>query len=770
MRSTLTRIDAQWIKPITTSRQPRPLSRAGSARPSRTSALPGATEKVRKGWLITLSLLALVSCQKPPDLLEPLQQPAGLQAAPPRVSSSLPTDRTSQRVFEAPGNPAPQTAVANAQQAPAPGEQGDVTLNFVDTDIREVAKTVLGTTLKVNYTIDPAIHGTATLNTGTPIARSALLPTLETMLNQNGATLVEKNGLYQVVPIAVAGGTNAAAGADSLGGGSQVIVLRYAQAKELAKTLEPFVAEGGRIAADPNRNALIVSGDAAVRQTLAGLIRAFDTDVLAGQSFVLFPVGDADLGKTAAALEKAIRADSDGPLAGVVRVIPLERVNAVLVASSQPRYLETAKRFFSLTNRAAEATVRTWHVYYVKNGQSGDLANLLQRAFTPGSVSAAAPGTTAPGATQANMSAGSLFEKGAFGGSSSTTQGGGTGTGLPSAAGTTTQQGNTGANANPPPAAEPLSSETAGADTADHIRIIANNRNNALLIFATPSEYSMIHGMLAKVDIIPLQVLINATIAEVTLNDTLQYGTQFFLRADHYAFSLGPMPQIPTTLSGFAVSKAPDFILQALADVTKVKVLSAPQLLVMDNEPAHLQVGQEVPILTGTATSTLASGAPVVNSVDYRSTGVIMQVTPRVNSDGLITLDIAQEVSDVAPPAQNSVTGSPTFDDRIVRTSFAVQDGQTIGVAGLIKDTDQEENSGIPWLKDIPLISTLASSQSNTRTRTELLVLITPHVVNDQRSAWALTEDMRTQLFNAALVPQQLRNKPPSGSNNPNGL
>jgi len=141
-----------------------------------------------------------------------------------------------------------------------------------------------------------------------------------------------------------------------------------------------------------------------------------------------------------------------------------------------------------------------------------------------------------------------------------------------------------------------------------------------------------------------------------------------------------------------------------------------------------------------------------------------------VNTDGLITLDIAQEVSDVAPPAQNTATGSPTFDDRIVRTSFAVQDGQTIGVAGLIKDMDQQENSGIPFLKDIPVISTLVSTQNNSRQRTELLVLITPRVVNDQRSAWALTEDMRNQLINAALLPQTLQRKPPSGSNNPNGL
>jgi len=604
------------------------------------------------------------------------------------------------------------------------------------------------------------------------MARSALLPALETMLDQNGATLVEKNGVYAVVPTAVAGGTNAAAGADTLGGGTQVVPLRYAVAKDLAKTLEPFVAEGGKITEVPNRNAVIISGNSAVRETLVGLIRAFDIDVLAGQSFVLFPVGDADLAKTASALEKAMRAEADGPLAGVVRVIPLERVNAVLVASSQPRYLDAAKRFFRLADRAAAATVRTWHVYYVKNGQSSDLAMLLQRAFTPGNVTAAAPGGTAPGATPVSMGAGTLYEKGAFGGTCNAiggTQGGGgpAGIGLPIVP--PNQQA--GANANQLPAAEaPSAADNGAAGAPDRIRIIPNNRNNALLIYATPSEYSMIHGMLVKVDIIPLQVLIEATIAEVTLNDNLQYGTQFFLKSGKFASTLGATPATPTTFGGFALTYAPYFILKALADVTQVRVLSAPRLLVMDNEPAHLQVGQSVPVLTGTATSTLAAGAPVVNSIDYHATGVIMQVTPRVNTDGLITLELAQEVSDVAPAATNTATGSPTFDDRIVRTRLAVQDGQTIGVAGLIKDTVSEENSGIPFLKDIPLISTLASSQNNMRTRTELLVMITPHVVNDQRSARALTEDMRNQLINAALLPQMLQQRPPSGAHNPNGL
>jgi general secretion pathway protein D len=174
-------------------------------------------------------------------------------------------------------------------------------------------------------------------------------------------------------------------------------------------------------------------------------------------------------------------------------------------------------------------------------------------------------------------------------------------------------------------------------------------------------------------------------------------------------------------------------------------------------------------VLTGTATSTIANG-PIVNSVDYHSTGVIMQVTPRVNSGGLVALDIAQEVSNVAAAAINSVAGSPTFNDQTFRTRVVVQDGQTVGMAGLIRDNVSEGNSGIPFLKDIPLLGALVSTQSNSRMRSELLVLITPHVVHDQRDARALTEDLRSNLLGAGLVPQQLQRTGAPGVANPNGL
>jgi general secretion pathway protein D len=750
--------------------------------------------------VFTVPLLLPAGCQQPSQPgLEPLEQPGQVQAAEPRVSGTIPVDRSRQRAFVERGS-ATVPAVAPSRAAATAGQAGDVTLNFVDTDIREIVRTILGTTLKLNYTIDPNVHGTGSIETGAPLTREAVLPALETLLNENGATLVERNGVYAVVPLAAGATRNLVSGTNAAGAGTEVVALRYAAAKDLAKVLEPFVAEGGKVNAEPGRNALIVSGDAAVRQTLVGLVRAFDIDILAGQSYALFPVGDSDPAKRASELERVLQAQSEGALSGIVRVIPMDRVNAVLVVSSQARYIDAARRFFRLTNQVEDATARSWHVYYVQNGQSNDLENLLQRAFTPRNVSPTGgpPGATAPGAEQLNIAPGGAQGggPGGFGGVTGAGRGAGAGGlgGLGGAAGGGGAGGaagglGAGIPAPPtaeaaPPATEPLSTETGpgGAGIENRIRIIANRRNNALLIYATPTEYSVIEGMLRKIDIIPLQVLIEATIAEVDLNDQLQYGTQFFFKADHIAFTLGPsgtttppIPNLgglsfPSTSPYFILSKAPNVALAALANVSKVKILSAPQVMVLDNEPARLQVGQQVPVLTGTATSTLTTGAPIVNSVDYHATGVIMQVTPRVNSGGLVTLDIAQEVSDVAPQATNSVSGSPTFNDQTFRTRVAIQDGQTIGMAGLIRDNASDGNTGIPFLKDIPILGTIMSTQTGTRTRQELLVMITPHVVHDQRDARALTEDLRSQLINAGLVPQQLQRRGAPGLNNPNGL
>ena len=732
------------------------------------------------------TLLVMAACKDPsPRILTPLETPSAVQPAAPRVNSTIQPGREQLASFEA--RAVPTLPALPEQRTIVTSDTSEVTLNFVDTDIREIVRVILGATLKLNYTIDPAIQGTATLDIGRPLPRSALLPALETLLNQNGATLVARDGVYSVVPLAAGALSNTVPNAEIAGSGTQIVPLRYAAAKDLVKVLEPYVSDGGKIAADPGRNALIVSGDPAVRQTLTSLIRAFDIDVLAGQSYALFPAAEGNADKLAQDLEKVFRSEGEGPLSGMVRIVPMHRVNAVLVVSSQPRYIDQARRVLGLERRAEDATMRAWHVYYVQNGQSADLESLLQRAFTPGHVSATPPpGATAPGAEPLRI--GAAGNRGTAAGAST----GGRSGGLVTAAalgGAATSSANPRDASNP--AAEPLSAstETGGPETEDRIRIIANRRNNALLIYATPTEYSVIEGMLRKIDIIPLQVLIEATIAEVTLNDNLAYGTQFFLGqkfAGVLSFggatpATSPLPpgtvgtvaaqavSLANNFPGFVLANGAREVINALSAVTQLKVLSAPQVMVLDNEPARLQVGAQVPVLTQSQQSTISPNAPIVNSIEYRDTGVIMLVTPRVNTGGLVSLDISQEVSDVANVTTGNIN-SPTFDQRLIQTPVAVQDGQTVGMAGLIRDSDSQGNEGIPGLKDVPLLGTLFSSQQNTRQRTELLVLITPHVVKDQRDARALTEDLRNQLINAGLVRQELQRKPPFGSPNPNRL
>ncbi|HEV2673541.1 MAG TPA: type II secretion system secretin GspD [Aliidongia sp.] len=733
-------------------------------------------------------LLTLAACAaRPTEPLTPLPGDfAGDRGvASPRLSGALSADQSA--------TPQPQVALgANGpgsnERRPGASGAADVTLNFVDTDIREIARSILGGTLKINYTIDPAVRGTATIETAQPVPRDQLLGILETLLAQNGATLNEQNGLYRVLPSNGPGANAGLVGTDGVGSGTQMITLRYASAKDLAKVLEPFVSEGGKVSPDPTHNALVVSGEPAARQSLVGLIRAFDIDLLAGQSYAVFPVNTGDPTKVAGELSKAFGSEADGPTAGLVKVIPMERVNAVLVVSSQGRYIADARRLFALIDRAKKASARSWHVYYVQNGESRDLENVLQRAFTPGHVSSSSSGSgsTSPSLDQITLNSnsggagaggaptsGTIGSSGGGIGSPGGTPGSGTGsgTGQPqSQFGAGTPQDNSQS-----PSQDALSSGSGDKDAdANSIRIIANRRNNALLIYATPEEQSVIDGMLRKIDILPLQVRIDATIAEVTLTDNLQYGTQFFFKDGGLQGTLSNVAAgtIGGAFPGFVLAKNTSAVhaaLSALQAVTNVRVLSSPQIMVLDNEKATLQVGDQVPYLTQTSQSTLTSTSDVISSVAYQETGVIMQVIPRVNTGGLVTLDIAQEVSEPVATSTSSIQ-SPTFSERKVQSRVVIQDGQTVGLAGLIRDNTSIGNSGIPWLKDIPILGSLLSTQANDRTRTELLVLITPHVIHDQRDARALTEDLRTNLSHAGLVPQELNARPLSGSTNPNAV
>ncbi|MFL5284048.1 MAG: type II secretion system protein GspD, partial [Rhodopila sp.] len=474
------------------------------------------------------------------------------------------------------------------------------------------------------------------------------------------------------------------------------------------------------------------------------------------------------------------------------------------------RYIDEARRVYALIDRGRRQTLRSWHVYYLQNSHSQDVAFVLQQAFTPNNVTAQptsqnraqqsqyggtglSGGTIGAGGFGAGGAGGGGLGAGSAGmlGRSSLSGGIGAG-GLGQSLGAQQQLGTSPLTAGQPPAAPPPAGgqanpllgglEPGGTEQrTDTLRVIPDDQNNAVLVYGTEREQNTMEAMLRKIDILPLQVRIDAVIAEVTLNDALQYGTQFFFKSGGINGILNSAQQLGLPNPGAAVLNLnfPGFFLggsnaggapmaiQALQQVTTVHVLSSPQLLVLDNQPARLQVGSVVPYQSQTSQSVLVPGAPVVNSISYQQTGVILEVTPRVNSSGLVTLDIMQDVSSVATGITTPGINSPTFNERNVNSRVVVQDGQTVGLAGLITDTTSTGNGGIPWLKDVPILGLLVGSQSNTRQRTELLVMITPHVVHDQRDARALTNDLREQLINAAAVPDLLNNLRPSGQSDP---
>jgi general secretion pathway protein D len=747
--------------------------------------------------LTVIPLLTMAGCGKqsvePQPTLEPLPPLARNSGiSPSRIDglvgtpTAIPAGFTSNAAPEKIGLPLNTSAAS----------LGEITLDFSDLDIRDAASQILGDILHVNYTVDPAVRGTATLHTAAAaMSRPQLLATLQSLLAANNATVVETAGLYRVLP---SPGASASLGAGG-DANSAAVSLRYASAIELAKVLQPFLQNGGKIAANPGTNTLVVVGDPATREALIALIRTFDVDSLAGQSYALFPVTAGDAQDTSSALQTAFRTQSGGALAGVVRVVPMQTISSVLVIASQYAYIEDARRVFTLIERVRRQTVRSWRVFYLQNSRSNDVANVLQQAFTPGHVTAQATpsgtGSMAPG------SHGSQMNGGGSGGS-----GGGSGSGgRPSSGGGAGGGGMNGGSNSPPGAGAPsqggdnqdqatlvagnplLGGLGGQADTSDSsaqastMRIIPNNQNNAVLVYGTPQETETAEAMLRKIDVLPLQVQIEAVIAEVTLNDSLQYGTQFFFKSrgvnvilDNAAQSVTSLanaalaPQFPGLVAGGSGAGGAPFVISALQAVTQVNVLSSPQLMVMDNHPARLQVGALVPYLTQSGQSTLTPNAPVINSIDYRETGIITEVTPRVNAGGLVTLDISQEVSNVDTTATQALgIASPTFFERSVQSRVVVQDGQTIGLAGLIQDSSSHANQGIPWLKDVPVLGWLTGTQNNARTRTELLVLITPHVIHDQRDARAATEELRAGLANAALVPRLLQGLKASGSSDP---
>ena len=659
--------------------------------------------------------------------------------------------------------------------------EGDITLNFANADIREVINAILGNTLGLTYVIDPRVVGTITLRSAKPVPRKSAVGLLEDVLAMNGAALVHEGDTYKIVPLAEAISAPAIVrqgGAPvqlDRGYALHVFPLRYASAAALMDVVQPLAPPGRALRVDPERNLFILAGTSSEADDFADLLSLFDVDWMADKSFGLFPLKHADAKHVSDELRQVFAQPQDKGKAGVIEFLPIERLNGILVITTQAAYLRDAQAWVARLDRGMETDRRQLYVYYVQNGRASELAQVVGDALSA-EVSAAketpetsrlAPGLAPPGlSTPGPSSFNGGTQMGSTGGniSSDTTVSG------PDVYNTDQQQ------QLPPAVAQAAAPEIGiGGGTEqtkpNQFRIVADNRNNALLVYATSAEYELVQAALDKLDIVPLQVFIEATIAEVTLNDTLKYGLEWFFDVGNSTVTFNTSTTTRTSKpdpSKLIFAQPPGFswlfatsdvrlVLNALSQITDVKVISSPQLLVLDNEPARLQVGDQVPISVRSSTSVTDPEAPIVNEIEYRDTGVILDIIPRVNSNGMVVLDIIQEVSDVVPATTVGSTStqvtSPTISQRRIASTVAVGSGETVALGGLIRDRNENGTSGVPLLSDIPVLGNLFKTTSDVQRRTELLVLLTPRVIRDSNDARTVTDEVRKRLRAVESLP-----------------
>lgn len=687
---------------------------------------------IRAAFLLMAVLTVLTACTadqrqhivtsapQPPAVSESAPNPEPVSAAKHRSDGQT---KPIEEYYPAPGGVSRDAAPRAATAA------GDISLNFQNASVAEIAGIILGDLLKVPFTIDAGVQGSASLNTGTPLNRDALIPVLEAVLSSMNAMLINQGGVYRIKPASGSDLRGAPVGAglpSGTGAGFEVFALSYIGAAEMAKIIAPLVPDGRPVNFDTQRNLLIMGGTGPERQSVRETIALFDVDAMADQSVLLISLEHVEVKTVLFELENIFGDTGKGPLAGLVRFVPVERLNALMVLSSQKKYLSQARDWIRRLDRTRRADEQTVFVYFMQHGSAPEMVKTLQEIFTDGPRRQEVAPDASPADTNLELA-------------------------LPTPSGSGTGLG-------PQP-----------------LRITADRSKNALLIQGNERQYQQVKDVLGKLDIAPLQVMIEAQIVEVSLGDTLRYGVQYFLDTGGFNIdddsitqltsgtsATGIAPNLTSPPGGFAFSLTGRagqnrVVLDALSDLTSVNMISAPTLFVLDNQVARLRVGDEVPIITQTADG-LTNDSRTLNTVQYRSTGVLLEVTPQVNSGGMVTLQIVQEVSAAVntQSSGSSTINSPTIQQRSFLSTVGVRDGETILLGGLIREQNSKGRSGIPILHQVPVLGNLFGRTNNSAQRTELLVMITPHVVRDTQQSRNVAAEIREQ-FQAILQLQEKR-------------
>lgn len=693
------------------------------------------------------------------------------------IRGSAPAERVSARTYQG----AVISDVAEARPQPSSDGRG-YDLNFENTPAATVAKVVLGDILGAGYTIDPRVQGTVSLVSARPVPKSDLVFVLESALRLSGIVLVREGASYRLGPLGDAigsGRVDAEAGQPEAGYGITVVPLQYVGVQTLLKLMDSFATRPGSIRADTTRNLLLIQGTGPERRTAVDTALSFDVDWMRGQSVGIFPINNSAPEPLISELEKIMDSGEAGLSQNLVKFQVMSRLNAIMVVTRKPALLQTAATWIRRLDQA-DAARNSVHVYHIRHGDARQLAKVLTEMFTGNGGSStldSAENQVAPGSGAAT----SVADRLSFNTSSSSSA---------SAAGagrTPSGNGGLGGASSPMSSSSPAqnSSSSGGSDSQSgtggqavmpNVRITPDTVNNALLIYADRENYRIIANTLQQLDQPVLQVGIEATIAEVTLTNELSYGVQTYITSKQLGLK-GNQGSISNTQSTSAASTTtttdattgvvstvtsalinralpgfnflvgsesnPAVILDALHAVTTVKVLSNPSLVVINNQTATLQVGDVVPVSTGSAT-VLSSSNTVVNTIDYRNTGIILRVVPRITANGNVRLEVEQEISNVQTATASSLT--PTVSQRKVKSSVSVTNGQTVLLAGLISEQQNGARNGLPLLDEIPGIGDAFGHQDKKGTRTELIIFIRPQIIRDGTDAHQVAEELRAKL------------------------
>jgi general secretion pathway protein D len=698
----------------------------------------------------------------------------------------------------------PANATSRQTQGKAFGAvNGDgVTLDLVNASIPEASKAVLGDVLGVPFVVSDQVKGSVTLQTTNPVSKDGLVEIFEAVLATNGAALAVDAGVYKVVTReqALTAGLPVASrqsGVQQPGLATEIVPLKYVSATEIERVLSSVAPKNGIARVDSARNLIVLTGTRAEIASMVETVRVFDVDWMRGMSFGIFPIETNDVEAIAQELDTIFANDRESPTKGVVRFVPNARMKSIVVISSRPEYLKKADTWIKRIDLASAATEKRAFVYRVRYRPVQELAQLLQKVYASRDVTTAAaplqqstavtaqstptaadfpPVATvaqrsrAPGGIAAPPVGPLPFDPAASGPQIAPQQPGFAGQpgDAASAAGTLTAPATENPDAALPTGAVPSGTlaRLPPDDRNTGISVVADDTNNSLVITATPSEMKRIRQILAELDILPEQVLIEATIAEVTLTDDLKFGLRWFFERGGNEFRLtdtlanGTIGAIAPQFAGFSyflnLSDA-KVALNALSDLTNVNVVSSPSLMVLNNKKATLQIGDEVPVATQAAVSVITPDAPIVNAITFRETGVLLNIIPRISDDGRILLDIEQEVSDVKSTTSSTIN-SPTIQQRRIKTTVSVDDGGSIVLAGLMQDRATRTRQQVPLAGDIPLVGNLFKNKDDQIQRTELLIAITPHVVKDNAQMDMIASEFRDRL-NFQTRPQ--RSAPP---------